>query len=77
LRIAADSAASPRIPPHRRGFRRIAADSAASGSVVVMVHYRVRLAPIVLAQLPAEGVRVSVANVGPSLLGGWKRKWAR
>jgi hypothetical protein len=47
----------------------------ASGSVVV--HYRVRLAPIVLAQVPGEGVRVSVANAGPSLLDGWRRRWAR
>jgi hypothetical protein len=47
----------------------------ASGSVAV--HYRVALVPAILAQLPASGVRVSIANAGPSLLNGWKRRWAR
>jgi hypothetical protein len=46
-------------------------------SGLVVVHYRLRLARTILAELPADGVRVSVANAAPSLLNGWKRRWAR
>ena len=46
------------------------------GSGSVVVHYRIALAPTVLAQLPAPASG-SRSPTPPGLLDGWKRRWRR